>query len=107
MKKLRAILGGVRSYTPFLCSFTGTERKHSARYCYSVWLRHLAVVFKNGFTSYPRTIAELGPGSSIGVGLAGLVGGAEQYYSLDVVEHATNERNREVFLELVTLFKNR
>lgn len=85
----------------------GTGGTSSARYCYSVWLRHLSVAFKNGLKFYPKSIAELGPGDSIGIGLAGLIGGAKQYYALDVVEHATNERNVKIFDELVALFKNR
>ena len=40
----------------------------SARYCYSVWLRHLIHAWKNGLPFRPNRVAELGPGFSIGVG---------------------------------------
>lgn len=107
MKRLKPILRGIKSYLPFFSSFRGTGGTNSARYCYSVWLRHLCVTYKNGLPSYPHTIAELGPGDSIGIGLAWLIGGAQRYYALDIVGHATNEHNMEIFDELVTLVKNR
>ena len=79
----------------------------SARYCYSVWLRHLSMVQKAGLSTNPGVVAELGPGNSIGIGLAALISGAEQYYGLDVVKYANTERNLKIFDDLVQLFTNR
>ncbi len=79
----------------------------SAKYCYSVYLRHLVMANKSSLPNDPKIIAELGPGDSIGIGLAALISGAEKYYALDVVDYATNERNLDIFDELVTLFKNK
>lgn len=80
----------------------------TARYCYSVWLRHLVSANKHGLIDgVPNTIAELGPGNSLGTGLAALISGVEKYYAFDVVTHATNEKNVNIFDELVSLFKNR
>jgi hypothetical protein len=39
------------------------------------------------------------------MGLAALISGAEQYYAFDVVKHANNAHNLEVFDELVELFR--
>jgi hypothetical protein len=61
----------------------------------------------HGISALPRVVAELGPGDSLGVGLAALISGADQYYAFDVVKHANNPRNLEVFDELVTLFRQR
>ena len=78
----------------------------SARYCYTIWLRHLSILYKNGFTKIPNTIAELGPGNSIGTGLAGLLSGSKKFYALDAIEHTDIKKNTSIFDELVTLFAN-
>lgn len=85
----------------------GTGGTCSARYCYSVWLRHLVKASENGLETRPRVIAELGPGDSLGIGLAGLLSGAEKYYALDVVEHTNTQRNLAILRELVDLFSER
>jgi len=61
----------------------------------------------NGLSAQPEVIAELGPGDSLGIGLAALLSGANTYYAFDVVSHASNKRNIEVFDDLVILFKHR
>jgi len=77
-----------------------------ARYCYSVWLRHLVSAYESGLIpSFPRVIAELGPGSSLGAGLAGLISGAQRYYGLDIVKYCSNLHNLEIFDALVALFQ--
>jgi len=78
----------------------------SARYCYSVWLRFLVLAHKNNLSTNPKIIAELGPGDSIGIGLAALITGADKYYAFDVVDYANMERNLAVYDDLVRLFKN-
>jgi SAM-dependent methyltransferase len=52
-------------------------------------------------------VAELGPGDSLGIGLAALLSGADEYYALDVVHHADETRNLTVLEELIELFKKR
>jgi len=49
-------------------------------------------------------VAELGPGDSLGVGLAALLCGADHLHSLDVVEYANISRNVEVLHQLRELF---
>jgi hypothetical protein len=84
---------------------TGTGGTDSARYCYSVWLRHLVLAGEGGKNTNPKSVAELGPGDSIGVGLAALLSGAERYFALDLVAHANPERNLAIFDGLVALFR--
>jgi hypothetical protein len=85
----------------------GTGGSGSARYCYSVWLRHLVTAAGCGLNTNPRKVAELGPGDSLGVGLAALLTGAERYYAFDVVEHASAEGNLRVLDGLVELLRER
>jgi SAM-dependent methyltransferase len=85
----------------------GTGGTNSPRYCYSVWLRHLMMAAAAGLDTDPQTIAELGPGDSIGAGLAGLLCGAERYSALDVVQHANPVSNVVIFDELVELLRSR
>lgn len=75
----------------------------SARYCYAAWLVHQIHARESLFPP-PQIVVEIGPGSSLGVGLAALLSGASRYYGLDVVEHATTENNLRVFDDLVPLF---
>jgi hypothetical protein len=86
---------------------TGTGGTNSARYCYTVWLRHLSMAERHGLNTNPREVAELGPGDSIGSGLAALLCGAERYVALDVVSHANPLSNVMIFDELVELFRRR
>lgn len=79
----------------------------SARYCYAIWMRHLAKAAEYGWNIDPRVVAELGPGASLGVGLAALLCGAERYYAFDLERHAAAARNRDVFKDLVKLFAAR
>jgi len=106
---IKPLLKGIATNIPGLYKFTsrGTGGTISARYCYSVWLRHLTMAYKNGLSTQPDVIAELGPGDSLGIGLAALISGVNKYYALDAVEYANNKRNIEVFDELVDLFKKR
>jgi hypothetical protein len=101
------VLKGLLSYLPGFHHLTssGTNPTISSRYCYSVWLRHLVLAAENGLSTEPRRVAELGPGGSIGVGIAALLTGSEHYYALDVVKYADHDRNLAVLEELIDLFK--
>ncbi len=83
----------------------GTHGTNEARYCYSVWLRHLSNAAANGLNTDPRAVAELGPGDSIGIGIAAMLTGVERYYAFDVVAHANTARNLAIFDGLVELFR--
>jgi hypothetical protein len=105
------LIPGVASLPPvkriLMNKAKGTGGSISASYCYSVWLRHLVTTAGCGLNCNPRTVAELGPGDSLGVGLAALLSGAERYYALDVVEHASAAHNIAVLDALVDLFRAR
>src|SRR5258706_12962388 len=86
---------------------TNTGGTDNARYCYSVWLRHLAHVRAAGLAANPASVLELGPDDSIGVGLAALLSGASTYVGVDAQSYVDFRRNLEIFEKLVTLFSKR
>ena len=105
----RRIAGGVASYVPGFNALRakGTGGSDSARYCYAVWFRHLLFACEHGMQGVPARVAELGPGDSLGAGLAALLSGAGSYTALDRTLYATPARNLAVFEELVALFRDR
>ena len=79
----------------------------SAGYCYSVWLRHLITLHMYGFQVKGARIGELGPGDSIGIGLAALLSGAAKYVGLDIVPFSSRANLESIFDELVQLYSHR
>jgi SAM-dependent methyltransferase len=55
----------------------------------------------------PPVVAELGPGSSVGVGIAALLAGAQRYYALDLVDFTNPESDIAVLDELASFFRRR
>jgi hypothetical protein len=109
LNRIRPYIIGLLSYTPlgdrYLIHATGGT--DDARYCYAVFMRHLKYAWQGGMSEYPQTIAELGPGDSIGTGLCWLIAGARQYYAFDVENYTQSSRTLAIFDELVDLFKAR
>lgn len=79
----------------------------SARYCYAAWLHHLLSAHEHGLSIPPGVVAELGPGNSLGTGLAALLSGAQKYYALDSVELLDKRKTLALFDDMLFLFKNR
>lgn len=103
---LKSILEGALTFLPggkrLLAA--GTRGTDTARYCYSVWMRHLIRGAQYRQASLAGVVVELGPGDSLGIGLAALLSGADKYIGVDAVRHANVERNTAVFDELISLF---
>ncbi len=76
----------------------------TAPYCYTVWMRHLTQRCAYGPFPFPETVLEVGPGNSLGVGLAALLCGADRYYAMDAIAHMDLSRNLNVLEELIQLF---
>lgn len=106
---IKPLLKGLATYIPGIYKLRrkGTGGTISARYCYTVWLRHLVMAYKNGFSRKMDTVAEFGPGDSLGTGLAALISGVSKYYAFDAIKYADPKINLEIFDELVELFKKR
>ena len=107
--KLKQLIYGIATFIPGVsrCRSRGPGETASARYCYSVWLRHLVRAKNNGLNSNPKAVAELGPGGSLGMGLAALLSGCDKYFAFDIVEHANTAINIKVFEELVALYRSK
>jgi hypothetical protein len=108
--KIVRIIKGIATFIPFIKgkSEQSTGGTSSARYCYSVWLRHLIYAKNNGYLKKKiNTIAELGPGDSLGVGIAALLSGIDKYYAFDTLDYTNIEKNLQIFDELIILFNNK
>lgn len=101
----RLIAGGLRSL--IVTPPVGTGGTVSARYCYSVFMRHRVIAAQYGMTQPPSTVVELGPGDSLGIGLMAILTGSQHYIAIDAVRHANTATNLAVFDEVVTLLMNR
>jgi hypothetical protein len=106
---VRPLLSGLATYFPRFYEYTmrSTGGTSSARYCYSVWLRHLTMAHKNNLPIRLDTVAELGPGDSLGIGLSALISGANRYFALDVLDYDNRQRDGRIFDELIDLFMRR
>lgn len=103
IKGFLTFIPGIRSILPQ----RGTGGTNSAEYCYEVWLKHITLARENGMSSIPKTLAELGPGDSIGIGLAAMLSGVDNYFALDVAKYSDISFNVKIFDELVELFEKR
>jgi len=106
---IKALIKGGISFLPGINLLRRREGggANSARYCYSVWLRHLVLAHGCGMQTIPRVIAELGPGDSLGTGLASLLSGCERYQAFDVVHFIRHKQNLTMLEEMIELFRQR
>src|SRR5688572_23203026 len=97
----KAVVKGAISFLPFsshlTCRHSGGTT--SARYCYSVWLRHLIRCQEVKLSANLNCVGELGPGDSLGIGLAALLSGANVYYAFDAKAHSGTRNNLRVLDE--------
>jgi SAM-dependent methyltransferase len=64
----------------------------------------LLTLRQHGFCINAARVGELGPGDSIGIGLAALLSGADQYVGLDLVPFSAKAELEPIFDELVQLY---
>jgi SAM-dependent methyltransferase len=109
--KVSHIVKGMLTWVPPLNTWRirrdMTGGSNSPRYCYSVWLRHLVMLHQYGFRIHGTRVGELGPGDSIGVGLAALLSGASAYVGLDIMPFSANADLQHICAELLGLYERR
>jgi SAM-dependent methyltransferase len=105
IRKVRPILRGLRSYLPGFDERMITGGAATALYCYAVWLRHLHVASAHGLVGIPQTVVELGPGDSLGTGMAAVISGASRYTAMDIAAFAARTDRCSLFDELVEFFR--
>ena len=107
-EKLLPIVKGIIKHMPFIKRILPNQTGGTieSRYCYSVWMRHL-INWNSVREGIPKKIAELGPGDSLGIGLAALLSGCDSVVALDVIKYWNIKINLDIFDELVVLFKNK
>lgn len=104
---LKGMLTRVPALNALRVRRAATGGSDSPRYCYSVWLRHLVMLDRYGFKIKEAQVGELGPGDSIGIGLAALLSGAARYVGLDLVPFSARSDLPAVFDTLVGLYRQR
>lgn len=62
-----------------------------ATYCYSVWMRHVSMIYDQLPNFRFNSVLEFGPGDTFGVGIAALLGGAKRYVSVDAQSYVRIE----------------
>lgn len=109
--KIPHMLKGTLTWVPVFNAWrvrrASTGGSDSPRYCYSAWLRHLLTLSRHGFRVKGSRVGELGPGDSIGIGLAALLSGADRYVGLDIVPFSARTDLENIFDELVRLYSLR
>jgi hypothetical protein len=108
--RIRPLLRGIASFVPGadrVLPWRGTGGTSFARYGYQVWLKHLSLLWAAGMTEIPDSVAELGPGDSLAIGLCAVLSGVDSYWALDVVPYSSSDRNLKIFDELVQMFQQR
>lgn len=103
----RALVKGLLSYVA--SDFTHIRHApRSAVYFHSALLRHLIRLDALGHRPSMGTVAELGPGAALGMGITALLLGAERYVGLDVSPYAaSDDYNAQMVDEITTLVRRR
>jgi len=105
----QSVAKGLGTLVPVVSGLANSAAGHpvTARYFYSVWLRHLSRIaqVRPGFAF--DVVAELGPGDALGMGMCALLSGARRYIGLDRLAFGLRADNLKMLDELHSLFASR
>lgn len=82
-------------------------KTHSIGTYYGVWAKHACSAKLYGAEFSPKSVVEVGPGSTLAVGLCALLCGADRYYAFDLVKHTDLQANIAMLDKLVQAFTAR
>jgi SAM-dependent methyltransferase len=106
-----AVLKGAATYVPFLYQMLGQRHMNlesaTPEASYRVWMKHLSLLHNMTGCGVPSVVAELGPGDTLGTGVAALFSGAQRYVGIDVLPFARSGPTLEVARGLRDLFSIR
>jgi Methyltransferase domain len=105
--RIRSLLKGLGSFVmPGLRnSHVGPGAVLSAETLYSIFLRYLSHLHRcGGFSIDGAVVVELGPGCSLGLGMAFLLAGARRFCAFDHIDHIPTDTDLQVFDRLLELF---
>ena len=108
--RLAPLLKGILTFIPGserVLPKTLASRNPPSAYYYGVWLKHLVYLRAGGLNDNPQVVAELGPGDSLGLGIAALLSGTRCYLALDVLAHADTASNLESLRVIAELMNAR
>ena len=83
----------------------GRVTQKTARYYFGIWLKHYYCLVRYGFNPDIVSVAEIGPGDSLGLGICCLLAGASSYFAFDLAEYTNPSKNLRIFNDLVKLFQ--
>lgn len=106
--RIKPLLGGLT--TIFVPQVAGTMGRRNyprvdAEYYYRTWLSHVRLAHHFGCWDAPQKVLEIGPGTSLGVGLAALLSGVNQYLAYDVNPLRQGLDEAALLSELASLYR--
>lgn len=108
--KIKKLFRGLLSYVPLarkIIPKKGTHGSDMPQYCLETFELHQVLLIEADCNFPIESLGELGPGDSMGVGIAALLNGTKKYFGLDAIEHSNIKINVEIFQSLVQLYEGR
>lgn len=106
--RVSPLFTGLLSYIPGAYShFNRGPNPSTPELSYGIGFKHLCLMHAQG-AAFPRNLAEIGPGRSVGTGILALLLGAERYVGLDVMPFAQLKSEADAWVDsMVSLLKHR
>lgn len=108
--RLKPLFGGLATrIIPSLAEAMGrrNQPRVTAQYHFEVWMRHVCTAAYFQCWNAPKTVLEIGPGSTMGTGIAALLSGLQQYIAIETGPIPKRNIDDQMFAELVQLFRER
>ena len=107
--RIKPLLGGLTTWlVPSTAAALGRRNQPhvTAAYHYEVWLRHVCTAAHFQCWNAPQTVLEIGPGTTMGTGIAALLSGVQNYIAYDSSVWLKPAMDEQLLPELVSLFRD-